>query len=255
MTRYELIFSPTGGTKKVAQLLTAGWPEASVQTIDLTDKDLDFAQMGFGPEDVCFIAVPSYGGRVPTIAAQRLAMLHGGGARAVLLCVYGNRAYEDTLLELEDIVREKGFLPVAAVAAVAEHSIMHQFGSGRPDEQDRTELNGFAARIDQLLAQTSNTDIVQVPGNRPYREYSGVPLKPKAGKSCTRCGICAAQCPVGAIAAENPQATDTKRCISCMRCLQVCPQKARKLNKIVTFTAAYKMKKACSSRKANELFL
>ncbi len=254
MTRYALVFSPTGGTKKVAELLTAAWPEA-VESIDLTAKGLDFAQMGFGPEDVCLIAVPSYGGRVPALAAERLAMLKGGGARAVLLGVYGNRAYEDTLLELEDMVREEGFLPVAAVAAVAQHSMLPQFGSGRPDEQDRLELAAFAAHIAQLLAQTPSTEALKVPGNRPYRQYSGVPLRPQAGKGCTRCGLCAAQCPVGAIKPDNPQATDAKRCISCMRCLTVCPQKARKLNKMMTFAAARKMKKACSSRKANALFL
>ena len=67
-------------------------------------------------------AVPSYGGRVPEIAVSRLKQMKGNGARAVLLVVYGNREYEDTLLELSDVMEAAGFSPVAAVAAVAEHS-------------------------------------------------------------------------------------------------------------------------------------
>ena len=80
--------------------------------------------------------MPSYAGRVTAIAAERLRAIHGGGAKCILVCVYGNRAYEDTLVEMEDIARECGFEIVAAVAAIAEHSIMHQYAAGRPDAAD-----------------------------------------------------------------------------------------------------------------------
>ena len=71
-------------------------------SVDLTDSRTDFDKISLTQDDLAVIAVPSYGGRVPTPAAERLAALHGNGARAVLVCVYGNRAYEDTLVELED---------------------------------------------------------------------------------------------------------------------------------------------------------
>lgn len=254
MARYQVIFSPTGGTQKVADILTAAWSD--VQRVDLTEKTKDFSQLAFQADDVCLVAVPSYGGRVPAVAVERLKKLNGGGARAVLVCAYGNRDYEDTLLELEDILSERGFRPAAAVAAVTEHSIMPQFGSGRPDAEDTAELREFAARIDKRLAEACSEKSVQVPGNRPYREYGGVPMQPKADdKSCTRCGLCAAKCPTGAIDVQNPQETDSHKCISCMRCLAICPQKARKLNKLMVSVAAGKMKKACSDRKSNALFL
>ena len=236
----------------MAELLTAAWSD--VQTVDLTERTKEFGQLTFQADDVCLVAVPSYGGRVPGTAVERLKQLNGNGARAVLACVYGNRDYEDTLLELEDILSERGFRSVAAVAAVAEHSIMPQFGSGRPDAQDKAELTDFAQRIEACLAEAAD-EVVQVPGSRPYREYGGVPMQPKADKSCTRCGLCAAKCPTGAIDAQNPQETDSHECISCMRCLAICPQKARKLNKVVVSVAAGKMKKACSSRKSNALFV
>ena len=93
-------------------------------------------------EDLAVIAVPSYAGRVPAVAVQRLAAVKGNGARAVLVCVYGNRAYEDTLVELADTAKEAGFRVMAAVSAIAEHSIARQFAAGRPDAEDAQRLAG-----------------------------------------------------------------------------------------------------------------
>ena len=78
--------------------------------------------MIFSKEDLCIIGVPSFGGRVPAIALERIKALSGNNATAILITVYGNRAYEDTLIELEDTLIEKNFTCQAAIAAVAEHS-------------------------------------------------------------------------------------------------------------------------------------
>lgn len=130
MKLYDIVFSPTGGTKKVADCLTDTL-EGDVTTIDLTDSKQDFHAVSLTKEDVAVISVPSYGGRVPAVAVERLGMVHGNDARTVLVCVYGNRAYEDTLVELEDAAKQAGFQVIAAVAAIAEHSIARQFAAGR----------------------------------------------------------------------------------------------------------------------------
>ena len=115
MKLYEIVFSPTGGTKRAADLLT-GALGGDAACVDLTDSKQDFHALQLTREDVAVLAVPSYGGRVPAVAAERLKMLNGQGARAILLCVYGNRAYEDTLVELEDAAKQAGFRVIAAVA-------------------------------------------------------------------------------------------------------------------------------------------
>lgn len=254
MKIYELVFSPTGGTRSVADAVAAALGSDRTQ-VDLTNAQTDFGALSFHAEDVCVVAVPSYGGRVPAAAIARLKRLRGGQARAVLIAVYGNRAYEDTLLELKDTLLASGFRCMAAIAAIAEHSIMRQFAAGRPDGNDREELKGFAEKILEKLAGGDVAGDLAVPGNAPYRQYNGVPMKPAAGKKCIKCGLCAARCPVGAIPAEHPNETDHAQCISCMRCVAICPEKARTVNPLLLAVGSQKMKKACSAYQHNALFL
>ena len=248
MNTVEIIFSPTGGTEKVAHIIGRHWSE-STATIDLSNPSIDFSKCAIGQEDQVLIAMPSFGGRAPAVAIQRLKKIAGNGAKCTLVCVYGNRAYEDTLVEMEDAAKESGFQVVAAVAAVAEHSIMPQYATGRPDAFDKKQLEQFA---DKIAGKTETA--VSIPGNRPYKKAGGAGLVPKAGKSCTKCGLCAESCPVQAIDPASFTA-DAKKCISCMRCVKQCPEKSRSVNGAMVSVAAMALKKACSVRKENELYM
>lgn len=254
MSIYSLRFSPTGGTKKVMDILTE---QLSIDKhIDLADPDANYETYRFSEEDICLIGVPSYGGRVPALALEHMRQMKVRGTLAILVVVFGNRAYDDTLLELKDEAEALGFTTGAAIAAVAEHSIFRQFGTGRPDKEDEKELSSYAQEIGKVIASRENIKGFVVPGNKPYKKYDGVPMKPKADKSCTKCGTCAALCPTGAISKEDPSsAPEEDTCISCMRCIAVCPENARNLNKAVLFAASKALKKACSDRKENELHL
>lgn len=254
MSIYAIYFSPTGGTEKIVTFIAEQF--GKYQSIDLCEKTSDLTN-DFSEEDLCIIGVPSFGGRVPAIALERIKTLKGNNANAILITVYGNRAYEDTLIELEDTLIEKNFACQAAIAAVAEHSIMHQFATGRPDQNDLAELSDFVQKIKKKNNNTVKSELlpVHVPGNRPYREYGIIPLIPGASHTCGSCGLCVAKCPTGAIPSDNPKHTDKDKCISCMRCISVCPKHARKLNPVMLAAASQKLKKACSGRKENELFL
>ncbi len=156
MSVFEIVFSPTGGTRKVSGLV-AGALDNNTVTVDLTDSGLDLSAVSMTEDDVAVISVPAYAGRIPAVVADRLGMVRGNGARAVLVCVYGNRAFEDTLVELEDVAKRAGFRVVAAVSAIAEHSVARQFAAGRPDAQDAAQLAEFAQQIQQkLLAEDAS---------------------------------------------------------------------------------------------------
>lgn len=252
MKYFQMLFSPTGGTAKVAGEITRHWQDT--QTIDLSVPHLASEFCSFSSDDVILIAFPSFGGLAPQVALDRLKKFHGNNAKCILVCVYGNRAYEDTLVQMEDTATDAGFTVIAAIAAIAEHSIMHQYAAGRPDKNDCLQLEEFSHKISEKLL-SGNMSSPDIPGGRPYKKGKGISLVPKADSSCNSCNLCIAQCPVQAIDAQNPKITDSKTCISCMRCIAVCPAHARKINKAMVSVAALAMKKVCSGRKKNELFI
>ena len=253
MAVYQIVFSPTGGTENCAYIV-ATTLNSNAETIDLTDRAVDFTKVEVEPEDICVIAVPSFGGRVPAVALERLAQIKGNGAKAVLMAVYGNREIDDTLLELKDVAENAGFKTIAAISAVAEHSLVRSIAASRPDVQDQMELERFATQIAARNAVGIFKE-VNVPGNRPYKDFKGVPMKPFANDACKKCGACAAKCPVGAIPQDAPNETDNSLCITCMRCVQVCPAKARSLADGVEASVAQWLKPLCEGRKPNTLFI
>lgn len=249
MHLYEITFSPTGGTQKCADLIAGGWEQEPIR-LNLLKPISDFT---FEPDDICLVAMPVFVGRIPAVAAQRLAKLHGNGAKAVLIAVYGNRLVEDALVEMEDLLKAQGFRVVAGVEAVAEHSVVRQYAAGRPDAADALVLAKFASKIRAKL-DSGNLECPKLPGNRPYRE-AGPGLKPFADDRCIECGVCAAECPVGAISVTNLRTEDMDKCISCLRCVAVCPEHARHNDPQRLEALAQRLAPVCTLRRDNQLYL
>lgn len=251
-----IYFSPTGNTASVIRLV-AGQMAENPAELDLTDsgKRPDYH---FTENEVALVGVPVYGGRIPATAAERLRKLHGRQTPVIAIVTYGNRAFEDALLELKDILTEQGFRPYAAAAVAAEHNIVRSIAAGRPDKKDRKRLTNFGEAMGRRLRKLPSCYQIKeltVPGNRPYREIQSVPFRIHVGSSCVDCGTCIRKCPVQAISRTDPKITDEARCILCMRCVKECPKGARKINPLMLLAAGQMLKKSCAARKEIEFFL
>lgn len=246
---HTFFFSPSNTTKKYAVAMSESFGGV-FQLIDLThgpctvDYDLIAG-------DTALLLAPVYAGRIPEMAAELFRQIDGHGMKAIVVAVYGNRDYDDALLELADIATEDGFEIVAAGAFIAQHCIFPKVANGRPDKDDLAIAADFIKRA----SVSDKIDLSKIKGNRPYKNPGSVPLKPQTEKEdCLLCGICAKECPVGAINTETLM-TDNDKCISCCRCIAVCANKARKFKGIM-YSAAEKIFCAKNSkRREPELFL
>ena len=259
----SVYFSPTGTTKKILEGIIHGFHADRVEHIDLTlpaAKTVDFA---IKQNDLTIIGAPVYAGRIPGIAAQRLKKLKANKTPAVIVVVYGNRAYEDALLELSDLVKEAGFIPVAAGAFIGEHSYSTTatpIAIGRPDEEDLIEARDFGARIKKKLEGIQSLDEIAtlpLPGNFPYRDVVAWPAMSPVilDNLCNLCGVCAAVCPTSAITVDTAVVTDKNLCIHCCACVKSCPIQARVMEEPLIKDIAKWLSSTFVERKMPDIFV
>lgn len=253
----ECHFSPSGTTKEVTRAFVAHL-SGEKEELDLVRHPLE-AERGVPPDTLLVAAVPVYSGRVPAMCAKQLARLKGQGGPAVALAVYGNRDYEDALLELTDILSEGGFTVIGGGAFIARHSIFPKVAKGRPDERDREAIAAFAAECRAKLESGAVNEPLRVKGNKPYREVvrsaKGSPLQPSADKSCTHCGACARVCPTGAIDPENPPVKKPEACIACAACIAVCPEHSQAFRGFKYHLFSRLFGRKCKERREPEYFV
>lgn len=253
MSVYSIYFSPTGGTKKVADRLISAWGDHV--EIDLSDYTQDFSRYHLTAGDLCLVSFPVFEGHIPPIVVERLGRMTVEDTPCILAAVYGNRAYNDALLEAEDRLIPMGFRPFGAVSAVAKHSTL-PFAADRPDEGDRAELEDFSVQLRNRWQQGGFEVAVTVPGQRPYFEVPVTPVWPfYDAEKCVHCMTCAPLCPVQAIDHSDPGIVDQDKCVRCARCLAVCPVGARYWDPDRTRLMTTKNAHLFAGHKPNELFL
>ena len=59
MNTIEIFFSPTGGTKKVADIICNSWDNDIIK-IDLSNYETDFSKCMINQDDIVLIAMPSF---------------------------------------------------------------------------------------------------------------------------------------------------------------------------------------------------
>lgn len=253
-----IYFSPGKKTAKIVKLLVESLNIPS-ENHNITSYKKRNEKIVIDEKELIVFANPIYGGRIPAIAADEYKNIKGKNNPAVILAVYGNGSYGDALLEMQEIIENKGFKAIAAGAFIANHSIMRRVAVNRPDENDKEVIDLFAKKIKEKLENIKDVQKLpklKVKGKYPYRRYPGMPLKPAVIKhKCDLCGACVINCPVNAIPKENPMITDQKKCISCMGCHIICTRQARKINVILYELCEFPFRHMYNKRKEPEFFI
>ncbi|WP_313527087.1 ferredoxin [Anaerotignum sp.] len=239
---WAVFFSPTGGTEKVTT--TVAQAIAKKLSVDYGTYDFTLPQsrtdkVVFGEDELVVLGTPVIAGRVPNLLLPYLnEKIVGRGALGVPVVSFGNRNYDDALIELRNIMEEKGFHTVAGGGFVSEHSFSHILGAGRPDAKDVAQLIEFGDKVgEKINGGWVYEGPVYVKGEEPIRPYftprdrhgNAIDIrkvKPKTGDGCCGCGICAQVCPLGSIPKEDPTVT-TGTCMKCCACVKKCPTGAK----------------------------
>lgn len=218
-------FSSTKTTKRNLRAMAEGMNVAFAE-VDFTLPQSREQDVAFGENDFVIFGSPVYGGVMPLLVRDYLEQhVSGNNTPCAVVGVYGNRHYDDCLVEMEDLLTRKGFLVTGAAACLGEHSYTTQIATGRPDEADLAWAREFGKKLaDKLEGPVKVLEKGVIPGNRPYKERKpSAPMAPENTNGCIRCGICISNCPAGAIDAKDPGKVDPDRCIKCLSCVRLCP--------------------------------
>jgi len=242
---FAVYFSGTGTTKTIVTQVAKGLSTAldlPINEIDFTAYKARMRKLVFGETDLVVIGLPVYAGRLPNLILPYIKTMQGNGSMAVPIVLYGNRNYDDALIELKTELEKNEFHAISAGAFIGEHSFSKVLAADRPDAEDLRSADSLADKTAQIIHHLSGDnelikDLLEVKGNMPLHAYytprdsKGNPIdirkvKPKTNENCINCGECIEMCPMGAIDSRDP-ALVPGVCIKCCACLKRCPQQAK----------------------------
>ncbi len=265
-----MYFSPTGTTRRVVARIAEALSGAigcrrGPSHRDFTLPGARKERARFREGEIVVFGVPVHAGRVPKVLLDYVKTVQGNGALAIAVVVYGNRDYDDALIELSDLLEEGGFTVVAGAAFIGEHSYSSVLAQGRPDKDDLVLAEEFATRASTKLSGDVPIQKAVVKGNRPYREFpvsrneKGERIdpsraRPKTSSDCLECGTCVEVCPMGSIDPDDVSKIDGS-CIRCNACVKACPTEAKYFSDDHYLVVKRWLETHCTERRMPELFL
>ncbi len=258
-------YSPTRTTARIIRKIATG---TGIDPLKIIENDLTFPEhaqtlIDVEPEDLVIIGAPVYAGQIAIEAHKRLENIRFHGNQVVLVAVYGNRHYDDALIDLREMATRHGLFPVAAAAFIGEHSYSTRdfpIARGRPDEIDLAAATSFGSRVAEKISGLQTVDQtagLQVPGTFPLPPRRVIPSSyvDTAPNKCIKCGVCESVCPTGAIYFAKGYKTDPQKCTVCCACVKACKRRARIIISEHVPMFREKLATECTERREPELFL
>lgn len=240
-----LYFSATGTTAKVAVTLGKQLShqfQAPLESISFNLPKVRELEQSCSSDDLLICATPVYAGRVPNLLLPYLQnKVKGDATLAIPICLYGNRNVDDGLMELRNTLQGNGFRCVGGAAIVGAHAFSKTLGRGRPNFSDMRLVYDLGEQVSKKIKDLDfpPTEPVEVIGQEPIRPYYtprdrlanpikfSLQMRPITDKAkCSKCGICAKLCPMGAISPQEPTLVPGK-CMKCCGCVKRCPTGAK----------------------------
>ncbi|SEA46531.1 4Fe-4S binding domain-containing protein [Desulfuromusa kysingii] len=256
-TAHLIYFSPTGTTRRTLEAIVTGIAPTQIHHHNLTHNSANSPlQISSG---IAIIGVPVYAGRVPADCLHRIANFKSDNVPTIIVALYGNREFEDALVELRDVATTQGFSVIAAGAFIGEHSYStpeNPIAAGRPNADDLKLALTFGQQVAKKL-KNRDFNTPEIEGNVPYKErvkFGG--LAPETNEeNCTLCGKCAEVCPVEVITVSDSVKTDAAHCIMCCSCIKNCGFNARAFNHPVIQERTELLVNNCAVPKTPKIFI
>lgn len=253
---YKIYFSPTHNTKKLINKVG----NTIKNNLDKNELDINLTfPEGRGKKyilnknDILLYGFPVYAGRMPVLLERELGNLQGENTLAIIIATYGNREYDDAILEAYNILSGKGFNVIAVGAFIGEHSYTKKVATNRPDEKDIDKAISFGEKVCSKI-QNKELTSVKVKGSLPYKERRLMPFKPKTNDDCINCGKCINVCPMNIVDKDDPKIVE-EGCILCCACIKICPVNAKYINDEPIKNIVSMLESKCIKRKEIEIFI
>ncbi|MCK3686430.1 EFR1 family ferrodoxin [Maribellus sp. YY47] len=255
-----IYYSPTKTTQKIVREIGQNMGLKLISENNIAENKIESMPKAAN-NCLTIIGMPVYAGRLPITAIDRLKKIQSNQSPVVIVVVYGNRDYDDSLLELNEIASNCGFKVIAGAAFIGEHSYSTNekpIAKNRPDQQDLEKCRDFARMITEKLKDINSRSELNIPGNYPYKERKQLPatIHPETDNDrCNQCGICVDSCPANAITIQETVITNGELCTLCCACVKYCPDEARTLDTPIVNTIRENLFLNCSIRKEPEYFI
>lgn len=243
MMIYGVYFSPTDNSKKYVDYISQSI-EKNATMIDLTFKEESII---LNSDDLMIVVAPVYAGRIPNVARGRFKNIKGNNTPCILIATYGNRHYDDALVEMDDLFSSQGFMTIGACAVIGRHTY-GDIQVDRPNAEDLEMTCNYVKERISLNIPTRN-----IPGNHHEDEIVNKGrFHPQTLEGCIKCMKCVHECPVGAILDDCSTISDA--CISCFRCIRHCPVSQKTMTDEAYINFATMFTEKLKERRENEYF-